>query len=335
VASTSKPAAVGRHVAGSAPTAASYAEEAEGILGRVLTTARGPTRVAVDRFVEGGGLERVLALYTRAMRAEPSEAAYPWNLASSLDRLGLSDLALSFVARAVRIAEEQGDDEFGGVHAHIAWAEIAINAHQPELAGVLLRHARQLDPNVPVERYERKLRARQGAAVAEPAPNQDSARKGAAVEHLIAAHCMLASNLELNVSTTLVDDEGVDLVFHRRGSPTTLAVQVKSRSWSASTMQRNQSFVSQVRAETFQRRRDLYMLFVAVDPRFGEYGPVWFVGSEAFADIVQPNQRNRLRFAASANPSSRDRWSRYRLERSQLPARILEELTTLHGSPER
>ena len=46
----------------------------------------------------------------------------------------------------------------------------------------------------------------------------------------MAASCILMSDLELNVSTSLVDDEGVDLVFHRKDYPARLAVQVKSRS---------------------------------------------------------------------------------------------------------
>ena len=66
----------------------------------------------------------------------------------------------------------------------------------------------------------------------------DSGKIDAAVEHLVAASCILASGGALNVSTSLVDDEGVDLVFHRRGSPTTLAVQVKSRSKDTSVVQR-------------------------------------------------------------------------------------------------
>lgn len=45
-----------------------------------------------------------------------------------------------------------------------------------------------------------------------------SARMGKAAEYLVAAACILASRGELNVATSLVDDEGVDLVFHRRGS---------------------------------------------------------------------------------------------------------------------
>ncbi len=61
------------------------------------------------------------------------------------------------------------------------------------------------------------------------ADNSIAARKGKAVEHLVAATCVLASGFQLNVSTSLVDDEGVDLVFHRRGHTATLAVQVKMR----------------------------------------------------------------------------------------------------------
>jgi hypothetical protein len=50
-----------------------------------------------------------------------------------------------------------------------------------------------------------------------------------AAEYLIAVVCILASRGELNVSTSMVDDEGIDLIFHRRESPATLAVQVKAR----------------------------------------------------------------------------------------------------------
>ena len=54
-------------------------------------------------------------------------------------------------------------------------------------------------------------------------------RMGKATEYLVAATCILTTRGELNVSTSLVDDEGVDLVFNRRNSTSTLAVQVKAR----------------------------------------------------------------------------------------------------------
>jgi uncharacterized protein GlcG (DUF336 family) len=64
---------------------------------------------------------------------------------------------------------------------------------------------------------------------------------------LVAASCILTSGLKLNVSTSLVDDEGVDLVFHRRGKSTTLAVQVKSRSMATKGISQHGRFYAQVK----------------------------------------------------------------------------------------
>ena len=52
-------------------------------------------------------------------------------------------------------------------------------------------------------------------------------RMGKAAEYLIAAACVLSTRGELNVSTSMVDDDGVDLVFHRRDGVATLAVKSK------------------------------------------------------------------------------------------------------------
>lgn len=51
-----------------------------------------------------------------------------------------------------------------------------------------------------------------------------AARTGKAAEHLGAASRILVPRGELNVSTSFVDDEGVDLVFNRLDSSTTPAV---------------------------------------------------------------------------------------------------------------
>jgi hypothetical protein len=165
--------------------------------------------------------------------------------------------------------------------------------------------------------------------------NRDSARKGKAVEHLIAASSMISSDFELNVSTSLVDDEGVDLVFHRRDSSVTLAVQVKSRSWTSSAMLKSSKFTAQVRDATFGPRPALYLLFVAVDSHAGDYGPVWLVPSSALAERTSPTSRGLRRFVASAKPASRDQWSDFRLERSQLPQRILAILRDLQATTNR
>lgn len=164
------------------------------------------------------------------------------------------------------------------------------------------------------------------------AENRDSARKGKAVEHLVAATCILVSGLELNVSTSLVDDEGVDLVFHRRERSATLAVQVKSRSLNAKTITDRSRFIANVGANTFRPRNDLYMLFVAVNTDEGTFDPVWFVPSTVLAERTTPNNKNRRQFVASLKPDAKDQWRDFRFERAELPSRIIDALDAL-GPP--
>ena len=80
--------------------AALLVREADEFMADVLRPGRWPQRRTIERFLDGDRLDRVLALYREAMRLDPLEPAYPWNLASALRRLGLNDLALSFVERA-------------------------------------------------------------------------------------------------------------------------------------------------------------------------------------------------------------------------------------------
>ncbi|WP_410646553.1 hypothetical protein [Amycolatopsis sp. cmx-4-54] len=156
-------------------------------------------------------------------------------------------------------------------------------------------------------------------------------RMGKAVEYLVASACILASRGELNAATSLVDDEGVDLVFNRRGSSATLAVQVKSR-MSDSKRVLAGAFVAFVRSQTFRPRPDLDLLFVAVDVTEARLMTAWLVLSEDFAaQAGAPNSRGRLRFNASLKPGSRDRWHRYRLKPAELAPRVLERLAELGG----
>jgi tetratricopeptide (TPR) repeat protein len=315
---------------GASPMAApELVDRAEEILERYVKPGRWPRPRVAKAFRDAGHLEQVLGLYARAIEDEPDEPAYPWNLASSLDRLGLSDLALAYMRRAIRVAEETGDDEWAGADAYLALADIAVRSRDFDSARVAIEHAKRLEPSAPIERYQRLLRQQQHPAAPRVQNNIDAARKGTAVEHLIAATCILASDFELSASTNLVDDEGVDLVFHRRERSTTLALQIKSRSWSASTLRTRQQFIAQVRRSTFKPRPDLFMLFVAVDTAFADYGPVWLIPSEDFSTILAYPGRDRLRFAASAAPGSSDRWVSYRHERSELPKLLLNELIKL------
>lgn len=102
---------------------------------------------------------------------------------------------------------------------------------------------------------------------------------GKAAEHLVAACCVLATRGQLNVSTSMVDDEGIDLVFHRRGSTATLGIQVRART-SDSRRVASGGFVAFVRSQTFAPRPDLDMPFVAIDIKLGVVQKAWLVPSE-------------------------------------------------------
>jgi hypothetical protein len=154
-------------------------------------------------------------------------------------------------------------------------------------------------------------------------------RMGKAVEYLVAASCILATRGELNVSTSLVDDEGVDLVFNRRNGTATLAVQVKARMSDSKRVQSG-SFVAFVRLQTFTPRPDLDLLFVAVDIERGAVMQAWLVPSQEFSHVVTTTSKSgRLRFGASMKPDAKDRWVKYRLGAQQLAPSILERLTEL------
>jgi hypothetical protein len=162
--------------------------------------------------------------------------------------------------------------------------------------------------------------------VVSPSIHAAASRKGKAVEHLIAAFCILGSDGELNAWTSLVDDEGVDLVLQRRARPETISVQIKARLTTAKGLAIRQSFQTQVKDSTFRPRSDLYMLFVVANPRLLDIGPLWLIPSFDFAECSPLDAKNRHRFRASAKEGSNDRWADYLVPKAELPSRLLGAL---------
>jgi tetratricopeptide (TPR) repeat protein len=119
--------------------------EADELLASALAPGHWPDPEDVERFLSEGKLDRVLALYGQAIRLEPKEPSYPWNLGSTLNRLGLNDLALGFLSRAIHLAAENGEDEWSGADAQLALAEVAMDASEYDLALTALAHAREAD----------------------------------------------------------------------------------------------------------------------------------------------------------------------------------------------
>lgn len=152
----------------------------------------------------------------------------------------------------------------------------------------------------------------------------DSASKGKAVEHLVAALAVLGSEGELNAWTG-----EVNLVFQLRGQPQTLAVQVKSRFSTAKGLAERAQFQTQVRSATLEPRTDLYMLFVVADPKRLEIGPLWLVPSEDFAKLARLDSRGRHKFATSAKEGGGGMWAPYVVEKEDLPGRLIEAVANL------
>ncbi len=119
--------------------------EADELLASALAPGHWPESDEVDRFLSEGKLDRVLALYGHAMRLDADEPSYPWNLASAMNRLGLNDLALGFLSRAIHLAEQREEGEWSGPDAQLALAEMAMDAGEYDLALTALAHAREAD----------------------------------------------------------------------------------------------------------------------------------------------------------------------------------------------
>jgi hypothetical protein len=159
------------------------------------------------------------------------------------------------------------------------------------------------------------------------AKSAQAGRMGKAAEHLVAAFCILSRVARcLDVAGRR---RGGDLVFHRRNSTTTLAVQVKARMSDSKRVQ-SQGFVAFVRSQTFQPRHGLDMLFVAIDVARGAVMHAWLIPSLDYAKTLgKPSSRGRYRFSASMKDATNDRWRPYRLTAEQLPPAILNRLDAL------
>ena len=125
--------------------AAALVGDADALLGDAFGPGEWPEADAVDRFLSEGKLDRVLALYGQAMRLDAGEPAYPWNLGSAMNRLGLNDLALGFLSRAIHLSDQRGEGQWSGPDAQLAVAEVAIDAGEYDLALTTLAHARADD----------------------------------------------------------------------------------------------------------------------------------------------------------------------------------------------
>lgn len=149
------------------------------------------------------------------------------------------------------------------------------------------------------------------------------------MEALVASSCILASDGQLNVATSLVDDEGVDLVFFRKAGGASLSVQVKATFMGSKTVDQKHKVFVRLTATNFEPRDDFYILVVVVDPPVANIKHAWLIPSLDFADIRKG--RTALTFAVSVS-GTKNQWSRYRVSKKRLALKILKHLDKLEAA---
>ncbi len=93
-----------------------------------------------------------------------------------------------------------------------------------------------------------------------------SSLKGKIATTLIGMACAQGSNGQINFASPFVDDEGVDLIFFRRGgSGKAILAQVKSRTMQSKLLSQG-TYRAQIRRASFKPREGYYFIFIAFDP---------------------------------------------------------------------
>ncbi|MCW4040409.1 MAG: hypothetical protein NWE83_06625 [Candidatus Bathyarchaeota archaeon] len=149
--------------------------------------------------------------------------------------------------------------------------------------------------------------------------------KGTIVESYLAQFCIAKSEGQLNVAQPLADDEGVDLIFYKRGqSDKTLYAQVKSR-YATSKRVRQQQIQCRVKRSSFNARENYYMLFLAFDHEEQQIEKLWLVPSIDFEEKTRNQTGDKLVFSTGYN--TENKWTQYRIDDlDQLPKELLEWL---------
>lgn len=142
----------------------------------------------------------------------------------------------------------------------------------------------------------------------------------------MASVCILATRGRLNVSTSLVDDEGVDLVFHLPNSVATLAVEMKARMTEGAMVGRGPSKPKSGHRPSRPVRTSTCCSSSSTTRGRHRHR------------LARPQRRLRgpartadggLRFSAAISPASTDKWSPYRLIAAALPLEVVNRLKQL------
>lgn len=153
-----------------------------------------------------------------------------------------------------------------------------------------------------------------------------SSLKGKIAATLVGMACAQGSNGQINFASPFVDDEGVDLIFFKRGgSGKTILAQVKSRTVQSRLLSQG-TYRVQVRKASFKAREGYYFIFVAFDQLRKQLSDtLWFIPSTGFERKLS-GQKNEKVLVFQSRFNSNDMWVEYRVSLEELPQRISQIL---------
>lgn len=149
-----------------------------------------------------------------------------------------------------------------------------------------------------------------------------STLKGQIAAYLVGIACAQGSKGRINFAFPFVDDEGVDLIFFKKGgSGKAILAQVKSRTTQSKKLSQG-VFRADVKRASFKPREGYCLIFVAFDQSTGRlFDTLWLVPSIDFRKkLVGQKGKKVLVFQSRFN--SKDMWEEYRISLKELPRQI-------------
>jgi hypothetical protein len=155
-------------------------------------------------------------------------------------------------------------------------------------------------------------------------PKRGNHSKGRPVELFVAAYCMLASKNQLNMLTSYVDDDGVDLVLKRWQREALLAIQVKACFVGSKGVDDNREFTCKLNPSTFRASDDSYVLLTVVDEGQVKLDPIWLVPS-----TYLKKSSLQVRINLNTVGQGMNQWDRFLVTIEDLPSHVLQILDSL------
>ena len=154
-----------------------------------------------------------------------------------------------------------------------------------------------------------------------------SSLKGKVVATLIGITCAEGSDGQINFASPFVDDEGIDLIFFRRGGTgKAILAQVKGRTTESKLLKRG-IFRAQVRRASFKPRDGYYFIFAAFDKLEKKLrDTLWLVPSKDFERRLR-GQKNKKVLVFQSRFDSEDMWKEFRISLKDISQRVDEILT--------